>query len=1241
MDTYYHFLSYGRQGLAAAIDTQLDSGQKRAAIDVELAASRKSKTSGTWEDAPPVKRTVSLYGPGDIVGFENRIIVRTDPKPDSGNFETNFFPLVEFADFDFPWRFSPEPVSEAKTLSPWIVLVALIAEDRGENIHREYEAAQRGKDQVPVIRVFDQRNLPDLSCSWRWAHVQATSGEEVLSAERLREIRSTQPECLISRLLCPRLLQPQTLYTAFVVPAFKLGWASGMGDEVSLNSVMESAANDPAWVNHTSGPIDLPYYYRWDFRTSKRGDFEYLVRLLKPRDLKDLGLRKLDCRHPGYGLSVGRTDTSEEEKHILDWESALQSPGIQYTPWGKDRSGPPDVLEHQFRQKLADDILNLAVPEPLVRSFQTLPVVRRNPAIDSGIRPSAAEDGNAVVEKLIAEVSDGVSFTLQPDGKSVGVSWQTPVETTGRISYGLQKASGLVTYNHIRRSEVPSRHHRVVITLAPEKRYWLKLRVTCADLGFDHDLVKASLCISLPVVVPPVYGKWHAARATASAGTDDNAWLDVLNLDPRHRAAAGLGAEVVRRQQEALMASAWDQLGEIETANDILRRAQLGRESSIFLHDRLGAAALENYLWVTNPVQKRILRIQEDGAKRTIHAELARETLLPSAVLDPAFRRISRARGFLRKRQKQHRTDMLRRMASGRLRPAGEHPEITGSKRPCSITRDMILPSISFSNIRVDPLRLGDNIRVKVSFAWDSKNVIGNLEAAGDWAYSSCPQSGSTQFFVLKPIPPEGGPVTFTFSLTGESFAYSRTFWLDIVIDHYKYDGTITIGFFRIQGEPKPRESEDLLLRFCDERLTCDDIHVGDIISKGLRNVICETLTHFLIPEEQVESPPPREQSYFESLRLSVQNEIDPRRTIVDRVSKRLSLSGNEAGRFREDAGRDPLDSIMAYPEFPQPMYEPVRDLSQAHILSGIERVPQNTISILEPNRRFIESYMVGLNHEFSAELLWRGYPTDQQGSYFRQFWDVRELLGNISDRSEEEQKDLKESLKDISPVHEWGDSLLGENQPPRFSGEKDHEERTVLLIRGDLLNRYPNAVVYAVEAREGLDENGDSIILPDLPEFITSAEVEEESLVPSMPVDETTDPILPLFRGSLGADLVFWGFPFSPAEAVSSSESPGKFFVLEERVTETRFGLDLSGEENSSPDGSGVVIEEWENLAWENLGLADQHGKYVDDSEITLTTEDGENWDNTSAAKRARITMQNPARIVIHADQMIPEGTI
>ncbi len=58
-----------------------------------------------------------------------------------------------------------------------------------------------------------------------------------------------------------------------------------------------------------------------------------------------------------------------------------------------------------------------------------------------------------------------------------------------------------------------------------------------------------------PVVVPPIYGRWHAARK--SVDPSQGGWLDELNLDPRTRAAAGMGTRVVLSQISQLMASAW------------------------------------------------------------------------------------------------------------------------------------------------------------------------------------------------------------------------------------------------------------------------------------------------------------------------------------------------------------------------------------------------------------------------------------------------------------------------------------------------------------------------------------------------------------------------------------------------------------------------------------------------------------------------------------------------------------
>ena len=46
------------------------------------------------------------------------------------------------------------------------------------------------------------------------------------------------------------------------------------------------------------------------------------------------------------------------------------------------------------------------------------------------------------------------------------------------------------------------------------------------------------------------------------------------------------------------------------------------------------------------------------------------------------------------------------------------------------------------------------------------------------------------------------------------------------------------------------------------------------------------------------------------------------------------------------------------------------------------------TVGLLETNARFVHAYMCGANHAFAGELLWREYPTDQRGTYFRRFWD-------------------------------------------------------------------------------------------------------------------------------------------------------------------------------------------------------------------------------------------------------------
>ncbi|MBN8510959.1 MAG: hypothetical protein J0L57_20400, partial [Burkholderiales bacterium] len=112
----------------------------------------------------------------------------------------------------------------------------------------------------------------------------------------------------------------------------------------------------------------------------------------------------------------------------------------------------------------------------------------------------------------------------------------------------------------------------------------------------------------VPVVGPPIYGKWYAGRhevATAGART----WLDELNLDPRERVAAALGTHVVQRQQEELMAEAWQQAGELAQANQRLRQMQLSLAITGRLHARhVQRIDDDDALWrFAAPAQARLL----------------------------------------------------------------------------------------------------------------------------------------------------------------------------------------------------------------------------------------------------------------------------------------------------------------------------------------------------------------------------------------------------------------------------------------------------------------------------------------------------------------------------------------------------------------------------------------------------------------------------------------------------------
>ncbi len=327
------FLPWLRRGISTEIDRADDDPTASPHVDLPV-------NVGFNLGAVSSTAHLALAGPGEIIGFDPRAVVRTWPRPGVADAEPNYFPLLELDQADLPWRYSPAKASAKQRLRPWLCLVVLT-----ESEIAAYESATQDRP-LAIVTVADARSLPDLSQSWAWAHAQIT-GVTAIDPSATAAMLTSEPHRAVARLLCPRRLKPQTAYRAFLVPTFKRGRLAGVGEDVPDD--VDGLA--PAWAAGDAS-VRLPVYFEWAFHTGVAGDFEYLVRLLTARVLPEtVGIRNMNVADPGLGLPVAAP-------HALGLEGALKSPETVSTEWpaaerdpwtsalAKLLNTPEDLLAH-------------------------------------------------------------------------------------------------------------------------------------------------------------------------------------------------------------------------------------------------------------------------------------------------------------------------------------------------------------------------------------------------------------------------------------------------------------------------------------------------------------------------------------------------------------------------------------------------------------------------------------------------------------------------------------------------------------------------------------------------------------------------------------------------------------------------------------------------------------------------------------------------------------------------------
>lgn len=1091
----YRFLPWARRGLVGEI-ARPDTGTvtARAAVHVE-AEIEHAGSSGV---------DVSLYGPGDVIGLDPRVIIRCEPRDGSSDFEPNYLAGIEFDQPDLPWMFTPASAS-ADRLRPWL---ALIVVERQPGVST---AVERGVP-LPVLRIespaIARDELPDLAESWMWAHGQLLmqAGDTTASATAI----DRDPDLNLSRLVCPRRLRSGATYVACLVPTFDQGRDRGLG--------VDRPDGDPA--THPLGPawsadqttVRLPLYFHWDFSTGPGGDFESLAARLRPFTCPDT---------VGFvGMHVGDA-----------------APTFELEP---------------------DD-------------------AQRNILMDGALRAPRADNGT------LADIAPALVDDL---------------------------AAGLDVADAIARGATGGK-------------------------------------VDARPVAPPIYGSWHAVRHTVPAPGAAPEWLRELNVDPRPRVAAGLGTEVVRQNQEEFMQHAWEQVGDVLAANRLLNVGRLALEASRRLHARhLEPLAAASLLQITGPLHH---RVPFHGV--TVSGSIA-PTSLPDSAVDPAMRRAlgaesARLKGAARRAGVDYSPALVTRIVENRvdLDPAAFVPDGVLGLAALSA---MDLPDdeslVSLVPLGIDDQMSAATLREQVGFAKETRAAydegrlvarpradlrsvglvtenhihgLGDILGTGPQridAVTSLIESTRTHpepAALLVTAPLELGPTATTVThvealdvdTRGTVSIRSGPLAPSTVLGRIGTRGA-TRGLGRSAGDLLASLPNNSLDRSGDafvvirpgaahaspilEDVAGVAIEPGDalvatsVMSATLPALVDDSVSigrfeqAFTLATEilQLDVAPPvpvHVPFAIDDAGAALLARTHPDNNVIARVSTMLSAGGAPLRDVYGPLLSPRFDRVLAAPEFLAPAYHYLAAYDQERFCPGIGIVPPDSVTLLETNPRFIESFMVGLNHEMNRELLWRAYPTDLRGTPFRRFWDRTD--GDI---------DLERPIHQFRPR-----GLVGSNLT-------DPVPKIVLLIRGDLLRRYPTASVFAARA---MTVEGRRVFNPD-----------------------PTQMRLPIFRGFFAPDATFFGFDLIDTDL---DEGEGWFFVIQEQATEPRFGLD-------DPSSRKGGIGEWDDVAWQDTGV--QPGAHLGAAGLAILPPAP-----AHAGAVASALYQHPVLVAVHARHMVP----
>ncbi|SIN96314.1 hypothetical protein [Fibrobacter sp. UWB11] len=1077
------FYSWVRKGLGSQITEVDDLGEETSKVkkrpEVQLTAKLETvdcSVENVGPDTPEEKitksvryetKTINLSGPGDVVSLNANSIARVFPAPNFSGFPVNDFPYIEFWEPDFAWRFTPAQATgkkgeENRKLRPWLTLVVC------KSSECSIQKSSWGTD-IVTFNVDDSgyKKIFPLPADdvLKSAHVQVgDSGDEIC---RILGIKSLEKELKLEE----NYMDCGTEYRVFLIPVFEVGRLRGIfGPDYDEKKLDDIIVQKSAWEatlkeqikKHLQSPLTFPSYYSWAFTTGTLS-FAEKVRSLKRNESTSNGI-DVDVTSLGEGLDYAVLGKKEGRRNEINVPAAMKS--------------VKNLTKEVFPNPSNDE---KDVYDNLNKLLSKSPVFEENARIINGNdkSPNVDEDDPVITPPIY-----GGKHILATSLNDSEAPWMNQVN----LDLHYRAAAGLG-------KKAVQRNQEELVN-----RAWQQIDAVKA---MNAELCRKMLGANVNDSVKYLNYKWAGSTSKKISTKNEESELIsqmMMNLSSMKNTSFGKNnsgndvslASILKKKgiPEVFVSDSFRRTAE-KTLENVsyptlvqgIAEQQIYMMSGISMKNTLKKEDLENY------ANKQIIPYL--GKKLIETTELANlfSWIGPQSNLNvlgfsgwslSTFSiRSSRIKTFwksscytdikdsiLRSRGKTEK-DVIDFFVTNRLWEIStvgytdySAPDVAEQSRDTNI---YALDSVVFRSLFF--LNESDNItvvRVKTENKWiyiiDRDKIACDKVCFYRTALNgSCSKMEhpskllSDNDYFLKLKKNENVPwidrtkweiCAYTFLYTPERVVATTTD-LDSIVDSQNQEGE------KYSFENASDLYKRLIVNY--DAFVKDKKGVIDQnkrLYKAWNNLINCIDGIELTQEPQM----PEYKGCIEdvtTLRNGLRDD-----SLYARLKECAATyystffsSDKLIGDYLEDclASKYP---IKAYPIFPEPAYYYLKDIADEFILPGIETLPDDSISMFKGNAAFVESYLCGMNTEMGRELLWREYPTDQRGSYFKKFWD--------SATTEEDIK--KSNFFDVKSLHRWAGNL-GENHMVSENGQSKGD-LLFFAIKSDLMKLYPDTKI-------------------------------------------------------------------------------------------------------------------------------------------------------------------------------------